>query len=228
MSAMFSLLPRFGRQKGQKPTLMTSRGCPFKCSFCSPKLMWSSIQFHSPQRVVDEIKNIMDDFPHFRRLSIWDDLFAANPRRVKDIGILLRESDIKIKLNSGMRAELVTHNNCALWKSMGLTRLGIGGESGSQRILTRLKDKSASVEKNQNAIDIMHQYGMAVGTGIIFGCPTETEQDVIATYDWLLKNYKQGKLINHDTNLLTPLPGTPVWAEAKANGHVATWPWPCW
>ena len=211
----------FGRVKGHKPTLMTSRGCAYKCRFCSPKTMWDKIQFHSAPRVVSEIKQIMVDFPNLRRLSIWDDLFAAKKSRLVEIRDLLRDEGIKIKLNSGMRAELVSHDSCRLWKSMGLTRLGIGGESGSQRILSLLKGQTASVETNQRALDIMHEHGMAVGTGIIFGCPSETERDVQDTYEWLLSNYKQGKLMNHEVNILTPLPGTPVWHDAEKAGHVS-------
>jgi len=210
----------FGRLAGHKPTIMTSRGCSFKCSFCSPKTMWEKIQFHSARRVVDEIQQIRESFPNMKRLSIWDDLFAAKQSRVREIHNLMREEGIKIKMNSSMRAELVTESNARLWKSLGLTRLGIGGESGSNRILKRLKSPAASVEINQNALDIMHEHGMAIGTGIIFGCPTETEEDVIATYEWLLKNYRAGKLMNHEVNILTPMPGTPVWFEAERNGHV--------
>ena len=211
----------FGRLPGHKPTIMTSRGCAYKCSFCSPKTMWAKIQFHSPRRVVDEMGQIANAFPGMRRLSIWDDLFAADRSRVAEIHSLMSERGLNLKLNSGMRAELVDANNCRLWKSMGLTRVGIGGESGSNRILKRLKSKSASVEQNQRALDIMHEHGMAVGTGIIFGSPTETEADVISTYEWLLANYKKGKLMNHEVNILNPMPGTPVWHDAERAGLVS-------
>ena len=210
----------FGKRRGEKPALITSRGCSYKCSFCSPKLMWDKIRFHSARRVVDEIKQIRRDFPMLRRLSIWDDLFAADQRRVKDICLLMESEGVKMRLNASMRAELVTDDNCRLWDRMGLTRIGIGGESGSDRILKKLKSESSSVTKNQAALDAANRFGFAVGTGIIFGTPAETEEDVIATYEWLLKNYRAGKLMNHAVNILTPLPGTPVWVEAEQAGHV--------
>lgn len=210
----------FGLKQGQKPALITSRGCAFNCSFCSPKLMWKKIQFHSPRRVVDEIKLIRKQFPWLRRLSIWDDLFAADQRRIYDIVKLLEDENVKWKFNSGMRASLVTKENCTLWKRMGLTRLGIGGETGSDRILKLLKGPSASVVCNQNALDLMHEAGFASGTGIIFGTPTETEEDIIATYQWLLQNYRARKLMAHEVNILTPLPGTPVWQAAVINKKV--------
>lgn len=211
---------KFGIRKGQKPSLITSRGCAYRCSFCSPKLMWKKIQFHSPRRVVDEIKQIKKDFPRLRRLSIWDDLFAARRTRVVDIAKLLKDEGVKVKLNSGMRSELVSDDNCRLWKGMGLTRLGIGGESGSDRILKQLKGPAASVGFNQRALDIMHRHGMTSSTGIILGSPGETERDVKATYEWLLANYRQGKIMDHAINILNPLPGTPVWAQAERAGHV--------
>ncbi len=210
----------FGLRKGQKPYLITSRGCPFSCSFCSPKTMWERVQFHSPRRVVDEIRDIAADFPELKKLTIFDDLFAADRRRVAQIATLLRNEGVRLKYNAGMRAELVTHANAYLWSRMGLNRIGIGGESGNDEILKRLKGPSASVARNQRALDVLQEYAIAAGTGIIFGHWAEREQDIVATYEWLLDNYRCGKLMAHSVNILTPMPGTRTWADAAHLGLI--------
>ena len=65
----------------------------------------------------------------------------------------------------------------------------------------------------------MHEYKINAGAGFVFGHWEETEEDIHETYRWILKNYAQKKLMNHEVNVLTPMPGTPVWHWAEKQGH---------
>jgi len=209
-----------------QPHLITSRGCPYVCSFCSPKNMWRRIKFHSAERVVEEIKIIRNHYPDVgtgltggrRVLMIWDDLFAANLKRVQEISDALRRDGINIKFWCGMRPELVTADRCAVYKEMGLTRIYIGAESGVDSLLKKLKSDSASVAKNQQALDAMAAHGIEASANILLGHWDETERDVIDSYEWLLKNYREGKLQDHELAILTPFPATPLWDQADGRG----------
>lgn len=217
-------LPRPDRMFGLMPThktyLITSRGCPFKCSFCSSAKFWGKTRFHSAARVVREIADIMDMFPRIGVIPIWDDLFAADRRRLVKIGELLNEMDIRVRLSSSMNSATVDEGLCVVAKNIGLVSAGIGAESGSDKILKRLKGAGASVGQNQAALDLLKRHEIDAGAGFILGHWDETEDDVHKTYDFIVKNYKAGKLSSHEINILTPMPGTEVWEHALQAGHI--------
>jgi radical SAM superfamily enzyme YgiQ (UPF0313 family) len=69
---------KLGHKKGQKAPLMTSRGCPYRCSFCTSARYWGKVYMHSAGRVAGEIEQYFNDFPFTKILNIWDDLFAVD------------------------------------------------------------------------------------------------------------------------------------------------------
>jgi hypothetical protein len=119
-----------------------------------------------------------------------------------------------------MRAELVTQDLCSDLRRMNLRRSGIGAESGSERILKLLKGAGSSVHKNQSAIDMLDKNGIKSGAGFIFGHWQEKESDIHKTYEFILRNYSEGKFVHHTINVLMPMPPTPIWDYAVQKGHV--------
>ena len=213
---------RFVKRSGKTPYILTSRGCPFRCSFCSSGC-GSEFSQHGARRIIAEILDILKLYPTTRKLTIWDDLFAANKTRLQELIDLMRSLKMlgMVKFQSSMRASIVDEPVCSLIKTLGITRVGIGAESGSDRLVKQLKDIRCSVSSNQKALDIMSGFNIKAGCGIIFGHWTETESDILETYRWLMKNYAQMKLSKHTISILTPIPGTPVWAWAEKHGHVS-------
>ena len=125
-----------------------------------------------------------------KHISIWDDLFIVNKSRFKRFIQLVEERNINshVSFNFSVRANLVDDELCEALKKINVVTVGFGAESGSDRIL-KLLNKGTTVEINQKAINTIHKHGIKVGCSFIVGSPTETEDDVRNTYEFILKTY---------------------------------------
>jgi len=198
----------------------TSRGCPYNCVFCFSSLFWDKCRMNSPEYVVGEIQELMEIYDHSHH-AFLDDLFSANPERMRRIGILIREKiSSPMRFTATARANLVNEKMGRLFADFGVDYVHMGLESGSDRILKFLKHDDGSVQQNQNALDIFFEYGVKpVGTFII-GSPGETEEDLEKTYLFIKKNLKSGKLSSFSFGPLIPFPGTKIWEYAVTNGFI--------
>jgi radical SAM superfamily enzyme YgiQ (UPF0313 family) len=201
--------------------MLTSRGCPYRCVFCSSSALWKNTRFHSARYVVDEIKEIYNTYG-VDGIMLYDDLFIANKKRVEEIVRLLKEEGLlgKISFFASARANLVDEKTCELMKGMGIKNVGFGLESGSEKILKYLKVGTITVAQNREAIRLCSEAGLKTQGYFIIGSPEETEEDIMQTLELIRdKNLNQCSIFQ-----LTPLPGTPVWEYAKQKGFVSDSP----
>ena len=197
--------------------MFTSRGCPYKCVFCSSSFFWKSVRFFSASYVVNEVLDVIAKYKP-RHINFSDDLFISNKPRLRKISSLIREKKIhkETEFHCTARANLVDDETASLLKAMNMRSVSMGLESGSDRILQFLKGKSVTVEQNMRAIRILKKHGLNVSSTFIIGSPSETIQDIEKT----LKFIKDSKLDGGDTYVLVPYPSTKIWDYAKEIGKV--------
>lgn len=215
-------IPHPYRQANDTQYLFTSRGCPYKCAFCSSSAFWNKTRVFSAEYVVDEIEQILRLFPGTKHIPIEDDIFIIDLSRLEKIIPLLEERGLnrKVSFSFAVRANLVTDQLCELIQRINVQSVCFGAESGSDRILEILKPRS-TVAQNQAALDILHKHGIPVVCSFIVGIPTETEEEVSATYDFIIRNILEKKLGSFSTvNILTPMPGTEIWNQAITQGII--------
>lgn len=203
---------------GQTTYLFTSRGCPYKCTFCASTRFWNKVRWFSVEYVVSEIENVINKYKPWA-IVFYDDLFIANTTRLERIIELLCAKGInkKVKFSFACRANLVNEKLIQILKPLDIQMVCMGLESGCQKTLNYLKGSGITVEQNKKAVDILVNAKINVQGTFIIGSPEETEEEILQTLNFI----KNSNLTNFEVYLLTPFPGTPIWEAAKNMGLVA-------
>lgn len=204
-------------------TMITSRGCPFNCVFCQAKAQWGKPRFHSPEYVVEEIDSIRKDFPEVNAINIVDDLFIMKKERLRRIVDLILKKNLhrNIVFNVNGRVDLIDEEILDMLKSINVIQISYGFESGSDGILSYLKDNRITVEQNIKVAEMTNKFGIGVGGQFMIGTPGETIEDIKKTIEFI----KNIKMSHAHLSITCPLPGTALWEEAKKKGLLNNISW---
>ena len=200
-------------EKTKAAYVITSRGCPFGCSFCPSSAYWGRcIVQRSASSIMKEIKYLLKNFPDLEKIYFVDDEFICNNKRTIDLCKMIIKEGIKIKWVclgrvSSMNDELVN------WmKKAGCCQITFGVESGSQRILDLL-GKKVKVSQIIDAFNLCKKYDINISCLTIVGLPGENSKSVRETIN-LCKKLR----INTEPAILIIFPGTEVYRIAKEKG----------
>lgn len=203
-----------------KPNLLSSRGCPFRCTFCFSSHHWGRVRLFSPEYVCEEIQLALEGARGRTTITFWDDLFTANFRRLERIYELLGESKLlgDFRFACSARSSTLNEDTVRLLREMGCASVGMGLESGNEEILRYLKGDRISLSDHIRAIELLRKYDIEVAGSFVIGSPHETKAQIMDTWNFIREN----QLDIFDVYLLTPFPGTPVWEYAEERGMVST------
>ncbi|MBN2307982.1 MAG: B12-binding domain-containing radical SAM protein [Candidatus Hydrogenedentes bacterium] len=183
--------------------VITSRGCPFHCTFCVNSKRESRLRFHSPERVVEELEYLVDRH-RIESVAFYDELMATDGERFEAICERMIERGLnRLKWECQLHTRTVDADTLALMKRAGCVQVAIGFESGSQRILDTVQ-KHATVEQNLAAARMIREAGLRVRGCFIVGAPGETREDLRATERFI----KEARIDFASVHYLTPMPGT--------------------
>ncbi|MEM1614082.1 MAG: radical SAM protein [Thermoplasmatales archaeon] len=216
------LLPMDKYIAGKKKfgTLMTSRGCPYNCIFCSSSLQFGKIwRGHSTERVMTEIRRLVYDY-NLHEIEFLDDTFTLNMKRAVEISNRIRDEKLDIGWSASARVNLFNDEIANAMRRAGAHTIYFGIESGNQKTL----DLIGKGIKLQQAIDSVKKANNAdlntLGSFII-GFPDDTKEDVKNT----IKFSKKVKVRLAQFTIATPYPGTRLWDLAKSRGIIKTMDW---
>jgi anaerobic magnesium-protoporphyrin IX monomethyl ester cyclase len=183
--------------------MMTSRGCPFHCSFCF-HILGYKYRPRSAKNVLDEIDFLVQKYG-LRELHIEDDTFNFDPNRAKAImrGIIERGYKLAIIFTSGIRGDMVDEELMDLFTKAGVYRISFGIETATPR-MQKLIHKSLDFKKLENTIDMASHAGISTNGFFIIGFPTETEEEIMTTINYALKS----KLSTAVFSVLKMFPGS--------------------
>jgi len=191
--------------------MFSSRGCPYKCSFCCNSFMKTPLRFHSAERVVDEMKFLIDNYK-VKHIAFCDDNFFTNKNRIERICKLMKENGIDIEWSCQSRVDNITLDFMKKIKKSGCRSIIFGFESGSQKILDVL-NKGTNIKQNQKVANLCKKVGITPIGFFIIGNPTETIEDIETTMKFIEKNDNIFPMLH----VLTPYPGTKFLEFYKKN-----------
>ena len=188
-------------------SLITARGCPYKCNWCSHTVFGHTHRRRTPEDVVEEVAWIRE---RYNPDQLWyaDDVLTIHPRWFLQYAALLKERGLHFPFECISRADRLKEDTIEALAEMGCYRLWIGAESGSQRILDAMQ-RQADVEDIQQKTKMLQAKGIEVGMFIMLGYDGEELSDIEATVDHLKKS-------NPDVFLTTvayPIKGTKYYSK---------------
>ncbi len=196
-------------------TMVTSRGCPFRCTFCDRTVGGERWRPRSAESVVDELEHLQKDLG-IGSVCIFDDNFTLDRRRVEAIcrGIRLRKLDIDWKCEA--RVDAMTPPLAKTMAAAGCRTVALGVESASQASLDRLR-KGQTVEQARNAIAACREAGIETVAYLLVGIPGETPATTLRT----LRFARRVGLDFVQFSTLSPYEGTPLHEQALLDGELA-------
>jgi anaerobic magnesium-protoporphyrin IX monomethyl ester cyclase len=207
-------------------TMMTTRGCPYRCEFCSsPAVMGKKIRGWSVAQVIEELEYLHFDLG-VKEISFVDDVFTINRKRTVELCNKIIESQIKITWFCNARADHINEEVAGVMKKAGCHQAYLGFESGSQKILDIIR-KGTTVARLTLGSNILKSYGISRSIGFVLGLPGETDETVSQSIE-LAKKLRPDRL---QFTRFTPLVGSPLEGfkmeengfHKKGDDQVGTW-----
>jgi len=197
---------KIGTLKGRLPftSIMTFRGCPWKCIFCaSDALDTTRILKRSIKSVVDEMQHIVEKY-NVRHFMVLDDVLTLVRKRTVEFCNEIINRKLNITFEGSTRANLLDEELVALMKKAGLTRLSFGLETVDED-MRKTMNKKVPLEAYTQSNALLNKYNVEALNSVMLGLPGETEANVWKTLNFLSKS-KEVKQANFA--IATPYPGT--------------------
>ena len=195
-------------------TMITARGCPYNCFFCS-KVPWGrTFRCHSAKRVVDEIEYLVKNIG-IKAIDFFDDTFIVNQDRIREIAELIKERKIHFEFGITTRVNNINKEILNELKTVGCKTIAFGVESGDPEILKKL-DKRITVEQIKKAFKWAKEVGLNTVGFFLVGNPTETACEIRNTIR-LIKEIDADYFV---ANILMPYPGSRLYSDMLSSGRL--------
>jgi len=194
-------------------TLMESRGCPYRCTFCyAPNMFGQKWRGRTPDQVIEEVKFLKEKY-NIHRFDFLDDLpFGGN--RTQTLDFCKKIKELNIQWSCDQRINLVDEEILRAMKESGIWYIYFGVESGSRRMLEKIRKVGVTPEKIERAFNQCFKLGIATMAGFIVGIPGETKEDLRES----LKLAKKIKATMIRVANYVPYTGTELYEEALSRG----------
>jgi len=201
--------------------LISSRGCPYACTFCSRggTRLSRKVRFRSPENVIEEIEDCIKRFG-IRDFRFYDDVLTIPRSRIEKLCELIIEKKLDIKWNCYSRVDHVDENLLKTMKHAGCYHIKYGVEVGTGKAL-KIINKGTTLEQAKKAIKYTKKVGIEAKASFMLGIPGETIEDTKETI-------KFAKLLSPDYatfTILTPLPGSKIFDDALENNMLFHTKW---
>jgi len=205
-------LPIFNYPKAPNTSCISSRGCPYACSYCDRSVFRHHYRFNSAEYVYAHLEYLKNRFG-IRHINFYDDQFTFYRKRIEALMEMLLENPLGISFNCAVRAEHIDWPLLNLMKSAGCWMISLGIETGDKDLLSQHR-QNADLEMIAEKIRLIKKAGIRTKGLLMMGLPGETRQSIEKSMDYVFS------LPIDDFNLskFTPFPGSPVYADIRKKG----------
>lgn len=202
-------------ERAQLGNVFGSRGCPFKCAYCSSHTIWTrKVRYRTPESVVAEIESLKRDFG-VERISFLDDTFTMNRKWATSICNLMNKKTVNVRWGCYTRLDVLTEPLLETMQGAGLAEMDVGIETGSQRMADFLQ-KDIKLDRVREMAAVLNRRRVNWNAFIMMGLPDETREDIQATVDFI----HEVKPVRCILSVFTPYPGDRLFDICKARGWI--------
>ena len=208
----YTALPNTYKRYPEVGHMITSRGCPFTCTFCADAN--SGYRQRSVDKVIEEIKLLQKEYG-VKEIAFWDDIFPLNKKWVMEFCKRIIDGGIKINWSCYSRVDLLDEELIKAMKSAGCWNMFLGLESGDQEVINNIK-KRTTLDQIREKIKLLKKAGIEVRGSFVLGLPGETPEKARKTIEFAIElepDYAQ-------FTLATPFPGTELYNTYKKWGKL--------
>jgi len=199
--------------KGKKyARIITTRGCPNQCIFCSSAHFWKIVRLRSAENVMEEIELLIKKYG-VRHIDFLDDTLTLSPERLTKICKTIIDKNLNIKWSCYSRVNTITPELVNLMKKAGCKVIQFGVESGNQEILNSIK-KGITLEAVRRAAKIVRKANIKLMCDFMIGLPGDTKETVNQTIDFAIEIKPNIAAFC----ITTPFPGTALYNEYRNLG----------
>jgi radical SAM superfamily enzyme YgiQ (UPF0313 family) len=206
-------LPIFNYPRTPNASCISSRGCPYACSYCDRSVFRKSFRFNSADYLYRHLKYLKERFG-VRHINFYDDLFTFNFKRIESFCRMMIDQPLDMTFNCAVRAEHVNPELLKLMKAAGCWMISLGIESGDEQLLKQHR-QNVDLQLLAQTIRAIKKAGIRVKGLLMMGLPGESEDTIKNSMDYVFS------LPIDDFNLakFTPFPGSPLYEHIHELGE---------
>lgn len=201
-------------------TLISGRGCPYQCSFCSSSAMHGpKMRMRSAKSVVDEMEHLINEHDS-EMIAFMDDTFTLNHKRVVKICDEIMKRDLDVFWGCTTRVDTMNSEMMAKMRDSGCITLFMGVESADQQMLNQV-NKKTTINKIKDSFKLARSYDIRTIASVVLGMPGDTRENILKTIKFV-KTLEPNYAI---FSLATPYPGTSFYKQAVSNNLIKVNDW---
>jgi anaerobic magnesium-protoporphyrin IX monomethyl ester cyclase len=206
-------LPIFNYPRTPNASCISSRGCPYACSYCDRSVFQRSFRYNSAEYVYEHLKYLKTRFG-VRHINFYDDQFTFNRERVYALTQAMIEKPLSMTFNCAVRAEHIDADLLRQMKKAGCWMISLGIENGDKSVLAQHR-KNADLDMLAEKVQLIKKTGIRTKGLFMIGLPGESEESINKSINYFLS------LPIDELNVakFTPFPGTPLYQNIHQLGE---------